>query len=227
MNYAEKEFIISPAYLNNDDLLSEYRKLKNKSYSELNQNFPGRYRYRLANFASEIKLRNLIEIDEDEFKNTDEPEKYPTEYYENAYKQFDLLKIRYKGKSDARISVPETLQELWRQHKYSIMARNISLYKKTGHFVAEHNDLKYFSDIYAFLAVEMQKKPSKNAVLNVLQHMWGYISNASNLKKSEVPGLDLFSFFKEIQHCVKLSGQKYLYEQIALSELGIWINEKI
>ncbi len=198
---------LSAGYLTNVELFSEYQRLSKSSYEYFS-------------VLSELKLRNLIT--EEEFFNHEFIIKISNHHLKNLYKEFDILKRG--GKKDARrIKLPRNSQELWMQHKYSIMARNIELYKKIGRKVAKKD---CFNDLLDSLSIELRKRPKKNGILNALQHMWGYISVNSDIKRSDVEKLSLYELFLEIQKATLKSKEKYLYQQTALSELEIWIIEE-
>ncbi len=222
-------WIISPAYFRNEDLIKEYQQLIANSDSEFSQNFTWEYHYRVLTLEAEIKLRNLIQIESLNLASINQLANQATQYSQKfiseSYLQFKILKQNYNDQTSRRIATPRNTRELWMQHKYSIMARNVNLYKEIGRFVAQNNSYEHFPKLYLTLVNELRKKPKRNSILNVLQHLWGYISNFSNIPKNQIHQLDLHSFLIEIQKCVQLAQQKYLTNQIALSELEIWIYE--
>ncbi|PID29658.1 MAG: hypothetical protein CR982_02145 [Candidatus Cloacimonadota bacterium] len=222
-----KRWVINPSYFTDDDILREYEILKKGFDPTLFGNFSWEYHYRLLIVCAEIKLRGLIkdiDLPSDSINNIINNEnRYSESYILDSYKQYDELRDRYLDSNNYRISPPSNIRELWVNHKYSIMARNIPLYKEIGRFVAQNRGEEYFSKLHSTLTKELRKKPKRNGILNALQHMWGYISNTSSIRGRGISSLDLHSFLIEIQNCVKVSNQDYLYKQLALSELEIWI----
>ncbi len=226
----KKNLIISPAYFSDKDLINIYHELKTDEAKNSYKKNEWEYYYRLSTMAVELKLRNLISIDNFCLRNIFELEKeskqenkFSEDIILSSLKQFELLKESYETETDARLKVPKNIQTLWMQHKYSIMARSVSLYKEIGSFISKNNKAEHFSKVYSILINELLKRPKPNSIFNVLQHMWGYISDFSSVKKSDVSKLDLYSFFIEIQKSTLKAKEKYLMQQTALSELEIWI----
>ncbi len=224
------KLIISPAYFSNKDLIKEYNELKTDVGKNSYKNNEWEYYYRLSTMAVELKLRNLISLDDFCLQNIFELEKkskegnqFSEEFIASSLKQFEELEECYKTETDARLKVPKNIQTLWMQHKYSVMARSVSLYKEIGSFISKNNKAEHFPKVYSILTNELMKRPKPNSIFNVLQHMWGYISDFSSVKKSEVSKLDLHSFFIEIQKSTLKVNEKYLMQQTALSELEVWI----
>ncbi len=226
----KKNLIISPAYFSDKDLIKEYNELKTDEARTSYKKNEWEYYYRLYTMAVELKLRNLISIDDFCLQSIFELEKisktenqFSEELIENSLKQFEELKECYKNETNSRLKIPKNIQTLWMQHKYSIMARSVSLYKEIGRFISKNNKAEHFEQVYSILINELLKRPKLNSIFNVLQHMWGYISDFSSVKKSEVSKLDLYSLFIEIQKSTLKANEKYLMQQTALSELEIWI----
>ncbi len=198
---------ISAGYLTDEDLLLEYERLNKHSYEYFS-------------ILSELKLRNLISIEKffnNEFKITSS-----NSHFKYSSKEFYILNDRYKEKN-GRIYLPNNAQDLWRQHKYAIMARNINLYKEIGKRVSSENCFDELTDI---LVYELRKRPKKSGIFNALQHMWGYISEYSEIKKIDVNSLSLYELFLEVQQSTLKSKESYLSQQVALSEFEIWILEE-
>ncbi len=207
---------ISPAYFSDADLLTEYDELK-AMQTALN----GQREYRIRAIAAELKLRRsskvylqaLIQMPDDLTITRDMP----------ASAQFAALGERYGEKRRGRLTIPKRVDVLWRQHKYAIMARSIALYKSTGKRVAANRNPELFIALSETLSSELFKMPKTTTLYNALQHMWGYISDFSTIKKADVNALGCPDLLSEIQSCVLSSNQLYLSEQVALSELQIWL----
>ncbi len=187
----------------------QFKNLKNK-YKTINY---GDIKYEFDNVNDENSLNIIYE------KNL----KINSDYFYNSDKI--LSDYKFSDKKIARITVPDNSKELWQHHKYSIMARDVNLYKSIGREVAVNNSSEYFDELCLILTSQLTYNPKNSGILNSLQHMWGYISEFSNVSKSQVDLLSLKELFLEIQRCVKYSKQEYLYNQIAISELGTWIRK--
>ncbi len=116
----------------------------------------------------------------------------------------------------ARIPKPKTAQVLWRQHKYSVLARDPNQYKAIGKALAMGKQ-----------PIEMWINPMLNAlrltptlggIRNAIQHMWGYVSEPS-LNKASSP---LETLIDMTQKRAMERSSAYLIESTALSDLMCW-----
>jgi uncharacterized protein YbgA (DUF1722 family) len=151
---------------------------------------------------------------------------WPEEYIDEPGQQFLILDAKYKNKEQGRIPLPKNAQQLWSQHKYSVLARDVNLYKKIGRQVAEMSPTHDFSTIAKELTELLRTRPSLGGTRNALQHMWGYVSDCSGSKR----GLGTWSLnklFDEIQRRALESGEPYLMASTALSELKVWIKKTV
>ncbi len=207
---------ISPAYFSSADLTTEYQQLK--TYANADRFV----KHRLHLIDAELKLRTLFNA---HYWQNSSAQLQGITCPQDVMQQYKTLKDAYQNQSLARIALPQNAVTLWTHHKYAIMARSIDLYKRIGKQVAHNKSPQYFAELYQLISDELLKMPSNGAILNVLQHMWGYISSVSNIKKSDVALLNLSELLTEIQKCTISSAQPYLIKQIALSELAIWLEE--
>ena len=139
------------------------------------------------------------------------------------YKRHQLLKEKYKDKNPGRIPLPLNAQQMWRHHKYSIMARDVSLYKKTGADVALMAPGDDFSDLARLLTEKLRISPSQGGLRNALQHMWGYVSDKYDESRQDMNDWPLATLLGRIQDLGVRHQQPYLMESTALSELAVWI----
>ncbi|PID79457.1 MAG: hypothetical protein CSB19_02305 [Clostridiales bacterium] len=209
------KWTISPAYFSDADLLNEYDELKTTlQYSNWQSN------HRINAIVAELKLRGKSRITSQPLMQTDN---FTISSDMTASEQFTALNERYAGEKRGRLALPKRADVLWRQHKYAIMARSIALYKSVGKSVAANRDSELFNALCTTLTDELFKRPKTVAIYNVLQHMWGYISDFSTIKKADVNALGCRDLLSEIQSSALSSNQPYLSEQVALSELQIWL----
>ncbi len=218
---------ISPAYFSDDDLLREFcdlMKRKRNKDSEIDDFYASNIDflyYRLRTINSELRFRKIALLHEDNSVKLNSFDIDSSAAHPSI--QFKMLAEKYGDKKEARISLPKNSQQLWSHHKYSIMARNITLYKSIGKKVSVNDGADAFDDISMLLSSELTKRPKEGMIRNALQHMWGYISDVSDIDNSIINKLSLLEMLHEIQHCVTKSNQEYLYSQTALSELEIWL----
>lgn len=153
--------------------------------------------------------------------NSYSPGLWPQQYVDHPSKQFQLLKEKYRDKKDGRIPLPRNEQQLWSQHKYSVLARSPEIYRKIGSHVAR--GLMKFDDLSLILVEILREQPPTGGIRNALQHMWGYVSNSIRDKGAHVSKWSLRELLFKIQDRAKTEGICYLLHSTALSDLMVWL----
>jgi len=228
---------ISPGYLNRQSLLGEHRELHGivsiivngkKGYSKHPETirwigYGWALKQRHQQLAAEMSLRGFTEKSPlvDSFSNEG---RWPDNYIDEPGEQFQLVAIKYQNKEQGRIPLPNNAQQLWSHHKYSVLARDVGLYKELGRNVARINEVD-FSELAKTLAEMLRKPPSIGGLRNTLQHMWGYVSEYPTESKGKIESWSLGQLLKEIQSRTITSNNLYLTSSTALSELMTWIPE--
>lgn len=228
---------ISPAYLNRQSLLEEHRELhglvsvlinNKKEYSRhpeisrwVDYSWAITIRHRMI--AEEMALRGYKDRTPVLIGNNQEGI-FPAVYIDNPYNQFKILESKYIDNEQGRLSLPKNAQQIWAQHKYSIMARDVNLYKTLGQTVSTMKSTDDFSKLADLLYNKMKIIPNIGGVKNALQHMWGYISeHAKEDIRNNVNNCSLRDLFLYIQHYALYTKKAYLINSVSLSELGVWI----
>lgn len=227
---------INPGYLNRQSLLGEHRELHGivsilvngkKGYSKhpetirwIGHGWALRMRHQLI--AAEMSLRNYI--DKSPVLTRTSRGAWPEEYIDDPGQQFKILEAKYKNKEQGRIPLPKNAQQLWSQHKYSVLARDVNLYKKIGKQVSVMSSTHDFSAISMLLTKILRIAPSVGGIRNALLHMWGYISDFS-ASRSGIETWSLNKLFTETQRGALESKEPYLMASTALSELEVWIKK--
>jgi len=226
---------INPGYLNRQSLLGEHRELHGivsiivngkKGYSKHPEtvrwiNYGWAIRIRHQFLAAEMSLRGFTE--KSCVTTRKNKGRWPDKYIDEPFQQFRILDKKYQNKEQGRIPLPKTAQELWRQHKYSVLARDVNLYKNIGKQVAQMSPVDDFSALSQLLTEQLRISPSLGGVKNTLQHMWGYVSEYTSISKCNIERWSLKRLLSEIQYLVLTSKEPYLSSSTALSELKVWI----
>jgi hypothetical protein len=225
---------INPGYLNRQSLLGEHRELHaivsivvnhKKGYA----NHPETLRWapygwalqkRHALLAVEMALRGYTDRSPVELHGN--PDTWPSTYVDPPGKQFDFLETKYKDKAQGRMPLPQNTQQLWRQHKYSVLSRDVSLYKDLGRWVSEKPGKQGFSELAQQLTETLQQSPSQGGIRNALQHMWGYVNTAAD-KGGNVNSWPPLKLLQAIQERTQDGNVSYLFQSTVLSELRAWI----
>ena len=142
---------------------------------------------------------------------------WPEIFINPPHEQYELLREKYSGKKKGRIPLPKNSQNLWACHKYSVMARDIQLYKKIGKDVSD-NKIP-FDMLCRTLVLTLRNPPELKKILNAVDHMWGYISDYAVIKHDES---DWKEIFREVQKQAFEQNVSYLMHSTALGELKFW-----
>ena len=226
---------IHPGYLNRQSLLGEHRELHGlvsimlngkKGYSRhpetlrwLGHGWAIRQRHRLL--AAEMDLRGYT--DKSPVLTRSQQGVWPESYINEPYRQFQILADKYRDKEQGRIPLPTSAQQLWSQHKYSVLARDVNLYKALGKEVSAMKPQQDFSTLANRLTEQLRTAPSEGGLRNALQHMWGYVSEIPANSKGDMTSWSLNRLLREIQQRVLASNVPYLKSSTALSELNAWM----
>ena len=226
---------IHPGYLNRQSLLGEHRELHalvsilvngKKGYSRhpetlrwSGHGWALRQRHRLL--VAEMSLRGYS--DKTPVLTRSQKAVWPESYIDEPYRQYQILATKYRGKEQGRIPLPANAQQLWSQHKYSVLARDINLYQLMGKEVSAMKAQQDFSSLANRLNEHLRNAPSAGGLRNALQHMWGYVSDIPPTSEGRMVSWSLNRLLREIQLRVQTSDVPYLNASTALSELKAWM----
>ena len=226
---------INPGYLNRQSLLGEHRELhgivsiivnKKKGYSYHPETvrwvgYGWALRQRHLLLTAEMSLRGFI--DNSPVLTRAKKGMWPETYIDEPFRQFEILRSKYRNKEQGRIPLPKNAQQLWSHHKYSVLARDVYLYKKLGKKVSEMKPHHDFSQLAKVVTELLRKPPSIGGLRNALQHMWGHVSDYAYPLKGEVECWSLSRLLEEIQQNALTSEEPYINSSTALSDLKVWI----
>ena len=226
---------INPGYLNRQSLLGEHRELhgivsiiKNnkKGYSRhpetlrwVGHGWALRQRHRLL--VAEMQLRGYT--DRSPVSLRANANTWPETFIDPPADQLLILGRKYQYIEQGRIPLPQNTQQLWAQHKYSVMARDIATYQDIGKRLACSRDKQAMDALALELITLLQEPPQQHLIHNALLHMWGYVSDYSAIAKHEVVELPAGQLLHTVQQLSVAHRVGYLLESTALSELGAWI----
>ena len=226
---------ISPGYLNRQSLLGEHRELhgivsiiinKKKGYSKhpetlrwVGYGWALRKRHQLL--ASEMELRGFS--DKSPVRTRSKNQEWPEVYIDSPMTQYKIIDEKYQNKEKGRIPLPSNAQQLWRHHKYSVMARDINLYKELGPKISQMKPLDDFSELASIFCKVLRQPPKSGNLRNALLHMWGHVSEDTDQNVDGINSWSLQRILRLIQQNAQISNNTYLLESVALSELQVWI----
>lgn len=225
---------LNPGYLNRQSLLGEHRELhglvsiikyNKKGYSK----HPETLRWVGLGWA--LKQRHKLLVAEMNFRGyidkspvllRSKPGIWPEMFIDAPAQQISILKIKYKHLEPGRIPLPKNAQDFWAQHKYSVMARDITTYENMGKWVASKSGLKDLHNVAAEITAILRYPPDQRLIENTLLHMWGYISKYSSISGEKLNSLSNKSLLRKIQLLSLSNNVKYLNQSTSLSELNAW-----
>ncbi len=226
---------INPGYLNRQSLLGEHRELHgivsiivNKKKGYLNHpetvrwigyGWALRQRHRLL--SAEMSLRGYN--DKSPVDTRAKKGVWPETYIDEPFRQFQILEAKYRSKEQGRIPLKKNAQQLWSHHKYSVLSRDVNLYKKLGRVVSAMKPHHDFSELAKVVTEMLRKPPTVGGLRNASQHMWGHVSDYSSAEEGEVASWSLSRLLNETQKRALAVEDPYLKSSTALSELKVWI----
>jgi hypothetical protein len=225
---------LNPGYLDRQRLLGEHRELHGivsvlvngkKGYSRHPETLRWKgygwaLKVRHQLLATEMALRGYRE--QTPVNTRAKKDEWPEDYIDTPFAQLRLLREKYQDNSQGRIILPNNVQQLWAQHKYSVMARDLGLYRKLGKDVATMRGQENFARLAELLTTILRQVPSPGGLHNALQHMWGYVSGLEPVAGEQVQGWSPPRLLQEIQQRAVEANEPYLLASTALSELGVW-----
>lgn len=226
---------VNPGYLNRQSLLGEHRELHGlvsimvngkQGYSQhpetrrwLGYGWALKQRHKLL--VAEMSLRGYE--DRSPVRTRSRMGQWPETYVDDPHEQFRILRVKYRGREGGRIPLPGNAQELWSQHKYSVLARNPVLYQSLGRDVAAMGKADNYADLSLSLIELLKERPEEGGIRNALEHMWGYVANCTSVPGVDMGKWSLKKFLRETQVRALATGQTYLIRSTALAELDLWV----
>lgn len=226
---------IDPGYLNRQSLLGEHRELHGMVSIIVNRkqgyaNHPETRRW--AGYGWALKQRHDMLVAEmtlrgythhTPVRTRRHHATWPTGFIDCPARQFEILRRKYIDKDPGRIPLPKNAQQLWAQHKYSVMARDQNLYRRLGRQVAGMRARRDFAELVNILLVSLRTRPDEGGIRNALQHMWGHVGTDAD-KHAGIGKWNLSRLLKETRARAFRQKEIYLIHSTALGELASWLS---
>ncbi len=225
---------VQPGYLSCDSLLSEFRELhglasvlSNGKRSDVQH--PEALRWVGYGWAIKQRQKELVcEMDLRGYEHRplvrtrSNKGVWPPLFIDEPHIQYEMLKREYTNKKKGLIALPDSTQKLWSQHKYSVLARNQTIYKDIGRRVS--SNAVSFEALSMELVELLRTCPAEGGVRNAVQHMWGYVSDIENSNRiGNTASWSLKKMLTLTQENARISKDSYLTNSTALSELMVWL----
>jgi uncharacterized protein YbgA (DUF1722 family) len=225
---------INPGYLNRQSLLGEHRELhgiasiirnNKKGYARHPETLRWKgYGWALSKrhqlLAAEMALRGYV--DKTPVRLRSKKGMWPETYIDPPDEQFSILSKKYIHREHGRIPLPENAQQLWSQHKYSVMARDPGAYESMGKRLASKAGKSQLSFTARELSSLLRQTPNERHIKNTLMHMWGYVSKYADLAGENIANLNPYRLLAEIRELAASHNVQYLVHSTALGEFSAW-----
>jgi uncharacterized protein YbgA (DUF1722 family) len=225
---------LAAGYLNRGSLLGEHRELHGV-YSILTNGKTGYARHpetlrwtaalsglaqRHQQLAAEMHLRGYT--DRTPLSCNTSGAQWPSSFVDAPGEQVTLLRQKYVGKPKGRIPLPRNAQELWTQHKYSVMARSSRACQSIGRSVARMHRNTPYSTLLEDLTWILREIPSEGQLLNAIEHMWGYVRDDATVEERADARTSPAKLLAHTQRLALRRRQRFLLSSTALSELAVF-----
>lgn len=155
------------------------------------------------------------------------PGAWPTAFLDAPAEQFRMLAAKYAealATTGGRIPLPRSAQELWAQHKYSVLARDQAAYRTLGPRVSGLRGQQGMVELAHELTAWLRRPPTAGNTRNAVEHMWGYVDAAA---VRPLRALRTGTALRTVARLAAAQGVAYLLGQTALTELVAWPVERL
>jgi hypothetical protein len=226
---------LSPGYLNRGSLLGEHRELHGLHSIIVNgkkgyANHPETLRWvgalgglvgRHNQLIAEMSLRGYV--DRTPLVSEEVDAAWPSIFIDPPGEQIAILRGKYAGKEGGRIPLPVDAQQLWAQHKYSVMARNPEESGRIGRDLAGLGSKAVMGDLASDLVQILRESPGEGRLANAVEHMWGHVREHATAGEAARAGTGVAEMLRMTQQLAMDRRERYLVESTALSDLAVFV----
>jgi hypothetical protein len=225
---------VSPGYLSRQRLLGEHREL-HAIYAIVSERKTGYARHpetlrwrdslgglvaRHAQLVAEMQLRGYMDRTPLQWRRLTS---WPATFVTPPHEQFVLLRAKYDFVDSGRIPLPRSPQQLWAQHKYSVLARSPDLYRDFGRVVSTMAARASLRELAHALTLALRLPPSSGRLVNALEHMWGYVAGRASADERRRARAGPAALLGVTQALAVRIEEPYLIASTALGELGAYV----
>jgi hypothetical protein len=149
--------------------------------------------------------------------------RWPARFVTEPADQFALLGLKYRDRESGRIRLPRNTQDLWAQHKYSVMARDPDLCRTIGRRVSRLRRMSGFPELSAELVEILRRCPARGRVANAVEHMWGHVADRASPQDRRAAAADPAAMLAATQALVMTTNEPFVGASTALSELAVFL----
>ena len=227
---------VSPGYLSRQRLLGEHRELHGL-YVILTESRDGYSRHpetlrwagavtglawRHAQLVAEMRLRGYTDRTPLACASGGT---WPTTFVTEPADQFSLLRVKYGSAQRGRITLPRQPQQLWAQHKYSVMARDPQAYRRYGRAVARITRGESYRLLARELVLILRSRPAHGRLMNTLEHMWGHVADRATIEERRAARTNEAALLRTTRVVAARVQEPFLLSSTALGELGVYVEQ--
>ena len=225
---------VPPGYLNRQSLLGEHRELHGL-HSILVHRKSGYSRHpetrRWVGCRSGLVRRHALLLAEMQLRGYSDRSplqaqgrvRWPSVFVTPPAEQYAVLAVKYRGRAPGRIALPRHAQELWAQHEYSVMARDVTAHRSLARRVSRmrrgDDFLRLADDLVRLLRVE----PPRGTLGDAIEHMWGRVSREADTDERRLARGSLAELFLITRDLALRRPDPYLASSTALADLALFV----
>ncbi len=114
------------------------------------------------------------------------------------------------------------MQQLWAQHKYSVMARSPEEARRIGRDLAAMGRRAALPDLARNLVLILREAPTEGRLANAVEHMWGHVNKRATPQEASRAATGVAEMLGLTQELALKHKEKYLLESTALSDLAVF-----
>jgi hypothetical protein len=225
---------VNPGYLNRQSLLGEHREI-HAILSITTHNKKGYARHpetlRWKNNLEALKRRHNLVVSEMHLRGYQHHSpvviqgapSWPSEFVDPPGRQFAILEDKYLTREPGRIALPQTTQQLWAQHKYSVLARDPEYGRQMEQALAQSQDGISLEQLAHELTGVLRVHPPERRLTNTLHLMWEHVSEVSGPNHPSMPN-SLEDLIRAIRGLSVEHHVVHLLESTALNDLHAWVS---
>ena len=227
---------VNPGYLNRQSLLGEHTEIHALVSIIVNEkrgfaHHPETLRWRRHMGA--LKLRHDLVIEEMALRGYRHHSPvggsglglWPETFVDTPGAQFAILSRKYEQREPGRIPLPRTVQQLWAQHRYSILARDPELVREVEQRLTQPERVPILEELAAQLVPVLRRRPPQEQLWQALQHMWSEIGRAGLATAGG--SSDPSTLLETIREVTVRDQVTALLESTALSDLAVWVTRHL
>jgi len=146
---------------------------------------------------------------------------WPEVYLDAPGAQFAILRHRYRDKEAGRIPLPETAQQLWAQHRHSVLARDPDFVQQIEQQLAHGAKALRFGALAAELVKRLRQPPAAGQLLMALAQMGRGGSDEQSRPGSERS--DALAVWTDILRMAQT--HPAILQSTALSDFAFWLGD--